>query len=50
LIADALLVRDIEVLEIASATRATPLALHEWARVEGHAVTYPGEQQKLPLS
>jgi uncharacterized protein (DUF488 family) len=50
LIADALLVRGIEVLEIASATRATPLRLHDWARVEGRIVTYPGEQQKLPLS
>lgn len=50
LIADALLVRGIEVLEIASATRATPLTLHDWARVEGQTVIYPGEQQKLPLS
>jgi len=49
LIADALLVRGIEVLEVASAARATPLKLHEWAHVEGTAVTYPGEQQKLPL-
>jgi hypothetical protein len=45
LIADALLVRGIEVLEIASATRSTPLTLHPWAKVEGTAVTYPGEQQ-----
>jgi uncharacterized protein (DUF488 family) len=50
LIGDALLVRGIEVLEIASATRATPLRLHDWAQVEGHALTYPGEQQELPLS
>jgi uncharacterized protein (DUF488 family) len=49
LIADALLARGIEVLEIASATRATPLTLHEWARVEGNSVSYPGEQQRLPL-
>ena len=49
LIADALLVRGIEVLEIASATRATPLTLHAWARVQGHTVIYPGEQQTLPL-
>lgn len=49
LIADALLARGIEVLEIASATRATPLALHEWAQVDGTTVIYPGEQQKLPL-
>jgi uncharacterized protein (DUF488 family) len=49
LIADALLVRGIEVLEIASATRATPLTLHDWAHVEGHRVIYPAEQQALPL-
>jgi uncharacterized protein (DUF488 family) len=50
LIADALLVRGIAVFEIASATGATPLTLHDGAWVEGHTVTYPGEQQKLPLS
>ena len=50
LIADALLVRGIEVLEISSATRATPLMLHEWAHVDGYTVTYPGEQPKLPLT
>lgn len=49
LIADALLVRGIDVLEIASASRATPLTLHDWARVEGDRVTYPGEQQTLRL-
>jgi uncharacterized protein (DUF488 family) len=49
LIADALLVRGIDVLEIVSATRITPLTLHPWAHVEGTAVTYPGEQQTLPL-
>jgi uncharacterized protein (DUF488 family) len=49
LIADALLVRGIEVREIVSATRTTPLTLHPWARVEGTTVTYPGEQQTLPL-
>lgn len=49
LIADALLIRGSEVREIASATRATPLTLHDWAHVEGHRVTYPGEQQTLPL-
>lgn len=50
LIADALLVREIDVLEIASATRATPLTLHDWAHVDEHIVTYPGEQPKLPLA
>jgi uncharacterized protein (DUF488 family) len=49
LIADALLVRGIEVREIVSATRTTPLSLHPWAHVEGTIVTYPGEQQTLPL-
>jgi uncharacterized protein (DUF488 family) len=49
LIADALLVRGIDVLEIVSATRTTPLTLHPWAHIEGTAVTYPGEQQTLPL-
>jgi uncharacterized protein (DUF488 family) len=49
LIADALLVRGIDVLEIASATRTTPLKLHAWAHVEGTAVTYPGEQGSLQL-
>jgi Protein of unknown function, DUF488 len=50
LIADALLVRGITVLEIASVTRSTPLTLHPWAQVEGTTVTYPGEQQSLQLS
>ncbi len=49
LIADALLVRGIDVLEIASATRTTPLTLHSWAHVEGTTVSYPGEQEQLPL-
>jgi uncharacterized protein (DUF488 family) len=50
LIADALLVRGIDVIEIVSATRTTPLSLHPWAKVEGKVVTYPGEQQTLALS
>jgi uncharacterized protein (DUF488 family) len=49
LIADALLARGIDVLEIVSATRTTPLTLHLWAHVEGTIVTYPGEQRVLPL-
>ena len=49
LIADALLVRGIDVLEIVSATRITPLTLHPWALVQGTTVTYPGEQQSLQL-
>jgi uncharacterized protein (DUF488 family) len=50
LIADALLVRGIDAIEIVSATRTTPLSLHPWAKVEGVIVTYPGEQQSLALS
>lgn len=49
LIADALLVRGISVLEIASATRTAPLTLHPWAHIEGTNLTYPGEQQSLQL-
>jgi len=45
LIADALLARDIEVGEIASATQVNPLGLHPWAQVNGTQVSYPG----LPL-
>lgn len=41
LIADALLVRDIEVLEIVSATKTKPLTLHPWALVQGTQVSYP---------
>jgi uncharacterized protein (DUF488 family) len=49
LIADALLVRGINVLEIASATRPNPLILHPWAHVDGTVLTYPGEQGRLQL-
>jgi uncharacterized protein (DUF488 family) len=49
LIADALLARGFDVLEIVSATRATPLTLHPWAHIEGTALTYSGAQQTLPL-
>lgn len=41
LVADALLVRGIEVREIASATKTTPLTLHPWAQVDGCRVSYP---------
>lgn len=52
LLADALLVRHIDVQEIESATRIKPLALHPWARVQGTTVLYPADdaQQQLPLS
>jgi uncharacterized protein (DUF488 family) len=49
LIADALLIRGICVVEIANAKRAAPLTLHPWAHVEGSNVTYPGEQRSLQL-
>jgi uncharacterized protein (DUF488 family) len=45
LIADALLARDIEVGEIASAAQVKPFSLHPWAEVNGTQVSYPG----LPL-
>ena len=41
LIADALLVRGIEVKEITSGIRTRPQALTPWARVNGTHVTYP---------
>ena len=41
LIADALLARGIEVREIASATKTSPLTLHPWAQVDGTQVSYP---------
>jgi len=43
LIADALLARGIEVLEIATATRAQLHTLTPWARVTGTQITYPSE-------
>lgn len=42
LIADALLVRGVDVEEIASATATRPHTLTPWARVDGTRVTYPG--------
>jgi len=41
LIADALVVRGIEAVEIVSATRTTPHALTPFARVDGIDLTYP---------
>ena len=41
LIADALLVRNVAVEEIESATKTRLLSLHPWARVNGTQVTYP---------
>jgi len=42
LIGDALLVRDIKVEDIMGEKSSRPHRLTEWAKVEGHAVTYPG--------
>jgi uncharacterized protein (DUF488 family) len=52
LIADALLVRGCEVVEIESAVRSRPMALHAWARVDGTELSYPdnGGQQQLDLN
>ena len=41
LIADSLVVRDISVEHILSATRTNPHALRPWARVQGTRITYP---------
>ena len=41
LIADALIVRGIPVLHIMTANSAQPHSLTEFARVEGHSITYP---------
>ncbi|MGH6993757.1 MAG: DUF488 family protein [Caulobacteraceae bacterium] len=43
LIADALLVRGVEAIEILSATSSRPHRLTPFARVEGTSITYPGE-------
>lgn len=52
LIADALIVRGIEAVEIESATRTHLLTLHPWAQVCGVEITYPSEsaQGTLDLS
>ena len=42
LLADALLARGVEVLEIESPARTRVRTLTEWARVDGTRVTYPG--------
>ena len=45
LIADALLVRGIEVREIASATRTQPHRFTPWGKITGVQVTYPAEHK-----
>jgi len=49
LVADALVIRGIEVEDILSATRAQPHALTSFALVNGTQITYPG-QANLPLA
>lgn len=49
LIGDALVVRDITVIDIMSATQARPHELTSFAHVEGTSVTYPAPQSELPL-
>jgi uncharacterized protein (DUF488 family) len=44
LVADALIVRGIEVEDITSQSRAQVHKLTPWARVQGLQITYPGEQ------
>ena len=47
LIADALLVRGWSVLDVMSATKATPHKLTPFARVDGMTITYPSTQPDL---
>jgi uncharacterized protein (DUF488 family) len=47
LVADALLVRDVAVVEILSATERRPHKLTAFAAVDGLSITYPAEQQSL---
>ncbi len=49
LIADALVVRGISVLEILSATKSQPHAFTPFAKVDGQKVTYPAEASSLDL-
>lgn len=50
LIADALIVRGIEAMEITSGIRARPHALTQWARVKGTRVTYPAARAQTTLA
>jgi uncharacterized protein (DUF488 family) len=47
LVADALTARGDEVYDIMGPDRASLRALTPWAHVDGHRVTYPGEQARL---
>jgi uncharacterized protein (DUF488 family) len=50
LIADALIVRGIEAMEITSGVRARPHALTQWARVIGTRVTYPAARARTRVA
>jgi uncharacterized protein (DUF488 family) len=50
LIADALIVRGIEAMEITSGIRARPHALTRWARVRGTRLTYPAARAQTTLA
>lgn len=43
LVGDALLARDIEVVDILSETSAKPHKMTPWAKVDGTSITYPGD-------
>lgn len=49
LIADALTVRGIQVLEILSAAKSQPHSLTPFARVQGQQITYPGQPVQTSL-
>jgi len=49
LVADALLVRGVDVEEIVSAQKITPLELHSFARVQGTSITYPPDPDQGEL-
>jgi uncharacterized protein (DUF488 family) len=49
LIADALMARGVEVLEVLSATKSQPHAMTDFAKVDGQSVTYGGSNLDLPL-
>ena len=46
LVGDALLVRDIEVIDIMSATSNRPETITPWAQVDGTTITYPGDEEE----
>jgi uncharacterized protein (DUF488 family) len=47
LVGDALLVRDVEVIDIMSATSNRPEKITPWAQVDGTTITYPGHEDDV---